>query len=115
MARDLADRPQATRDHIYNYAWLAVTVEPDDMQEPKRALPYAQKAVEMDQAKDEYSLHVLAQAYAGVGDYQHAMEAEEKGLALYAPLAPGAPKTGMQQTMESMVQICRDEIKKHRK
>jgi tetratricopeptide (TPR) repeat protein len=112
MARALADRPNSTHDQKYNYAWLAVTVEPTDMQEPQRALPYALKAVEMDGGTDEYSLHVLAQAYEGVGDYEHAIQAEEKGLALYPATAPGAPKPGMQQTMESMLQMCREELKK---
>jgi tetratricopeptide (TPR) repeat protein len=115
MARELADRPTATHDHKYNYAWLAVTVEPDDMQEPARALPYIRKVVEMDHGNDEYSLHVLAQAYMELGDYEHAIEAEERGLKLYPPLAPGAPKTGMQQTVENTLQICRDELKKKQK
>ena len=110
MARELADRPNATRDHKYNYAWLAVTVEPTDLQEPARALPYALKAVEMGGSSDEYSLHVLAQAYAGVGDYAHAIEAERKGLALFPASGPGTVKSGMQQIMESMLAECREKL-----
>lgn len=113
MARELADRPNSTRDQKYNYAWLAVTVEPTDLQEPKRALPYILKAVEMDGGKDEYSLHVLAQTYAGIGDYQHAIEAEQKGLALY-PSGPGAVKSDMQKIMEDMLQLCQEALKKQR-
>jgi tetratricopeptide (TPR) repeat protein len=111
IARELADRPHATHDHIYNYAWLAVTVDPVAFQEPKRALPYAQKAVQMDGGTDEYSLHVLAQAYAGVGDFAHAIESEQRGLALFPP---GAAKSDMQKIMEDMLQICQTELKKSR-
>jgi len=111
MARELADRPNSSRDHKYNYAWLAVTVEPDDLQEAQRALPYALKAVELDQGKDEYSLHVLAQAYTGISDYPHCVETEQKGLALFPAVAPGAPKPGMQQTMELMMQFCQQHLK----
>lgn len=112
MARELADRPNATRDHKYNYAWLAVTVEPTDLQEPARALPYALKAAEMGGGSDEYALHVLAQAYAGVGDYAHAIEAEQKGLALFPASGPGTVKPGIQQMMESMLAECREKLKK---
>jgi len=111
MARDLADRPNATHDYIYNYAWLAATVEPTDLQEPKRALPYALKAVQMGGSNDEYSWHVLAQTYEGLKDYAHAIEAEQKGLALFPPSAPGAAKSGMQQSMESVLQECRAKLK----
>jgi non-specific serine/threonine protein kinase/serine/threonine-protein kinase len=112
MARELADRPNATHDHVYNYAWLAVTVEPVDLQEPARALPYALKAVKMGGSSDEYTMHVLAQAYEGVGDYAHAIEAEEEGLALFPPLSPGAVKPSMQQMMESTLADCRKKLKR---
>ena len=112
MARELADRPHATHDHIYNYAWLAVTVEPTDLTEPKRALPYALKAVAMGGSKDEYSLHVLAQAYEGVGDYEHAIETEEKGLTLFPPPGAGVVKSSMQQIMENTLAECRAQLKK---
>jgi tetratricopeptide (TPR) repeat protein len=115
MARELADRPNSPHDHKYNYAWLAVTVEPYDLQEPKRALPYALKAVEMDGGTDEYSLHVVAQAYEGMGDYARAIETEKKGLALFPPAAPGAPKPGMQRIMESLVTYCEEAQKKQSK
>jgi non-specific serine/threonine protein kinase/serine/threonine-protein kinase len=42
VARDLADRPNATEEQVYNYAWLAVTADPDDLRDPKGALPPGQ-------------------------------------------------------------------------
>jgi tetratricopeptide (TPR) repeat protein len=112
VAKDLADRPNATQEHVYNYAWLAVNADPDDLQDPKGALPYALKAVQMSGSSDEFSLHVLAQAYAGTGDYRRAVETEEKALALFPALPPGQPKPDRQRTMERAVARFREQLKK---
>jgi tetratricopeptide (TPR) repeat protein len=95
MARDLADQPAATHNLIYNYAWLAVTIEPTDLQNPRDALPYAIKAAQMSPGLEELS--VLGQAYAGIGDYAHAIEAVENGLKRFPPIETGKP-VSMQQT-----------------
>ena len=89
MAKELADQAGATHDLIYNYAWLAVTIEPTDLQSPRNALPYAIKAAQMSPGLEELS--VLGEAYAGIGDYAHAIEAVEKGLKLFPPVEPGKP------------------------
>jgi tetratricopeptide (TPR) repeat protein len=112
VAKDLADRPNATQEHVYNYAWLAVNADPDDLQDPKGALPYALKAVQMSGSSDEFSLHVLAQAYAGTGDYRRAVETEEKALALFPALPPGQPKPDRQRTMERAMARFREQLKK---
>ena len=39
VARDLADRPNATEEQVYNYAWLAVTADPDDLRDPNGRAP----------------------------------------------------------------------------
>jgi non-specific serine/threonine protein kinase/serine/threonine-protein kinase len=111
MSRELADRPNATRDHLYNYAWLAVTVEPVDLEDPNRALPYILKVVAVDHGQNEYSQHVLAQTYAGLGRFEEAIAAEQKGLALF-PDQPGAAKSDMQQTMEHMLKECQEQLQK---
>jgi len=87
MAKELADQPGATHDVVYNYAWLAVTIEPTDLQNPRDALPYAIKAAGMSPGLEELS--VLGQAYAGIGDYAHAIEAVEKGIKLFPAIEPG--------------------------
>jgi hypothetical protein len=55
---------------------------------------------------------VLAQAYAGVGDYAHAEETEQKALALYAPVKPGDPVPVQQKMMEDFLKEIRAELKK---
>ena len=58
---------------------------------------------------DVYSLHVLAQAYAGTGDYRRAIESEERALALYPPNSP--PST-TKATMETALAQFRAALKK---
>ena len=112
LAKQLADRPDATRDQEYNYAWLAVTVDPADLRNPASALPYALKAARG--GTDESSLHVLAQAYAGIGDYAHALESEEKALALFPPTSAGSPKSAQQKIFEGSLKEIRDHLKNRR-
>ena len=60
---------------------------------------------------DALSLHLLAQSYAGTGDYIHAEEQEVKALATYAPLAPGSP-VPVQQKMDNFLKEIRAALKK---
>jgi serine/threonine protein kinase len=85
LAKEVADSPGATRDQVYNYAWLSVTVDPSDLRDYAAALPYALRAVKMSTPAPPLCLHVLAQAYAGTGDYPRAVETEEKALSLFSP------------------------------
>ena len=112
IAKALADLPDANHDQIYNYAWLAVTMDPADLRDPKSALPYAKKAVELGGMHNALSLHVLAQAYEGVGDYAHAEETEMKALATYAPVKPGDPVPVQQKMMDDFLKEIRAELKK---
>jgi tetratricopeptide (TPR) repeat protein len=91
LAKEVADRPGATGEQMYNYAWLAVTVDPEDLRNPSAALPYAIKAVELSKSQDPLTLHVLSQAYSELGDYQRAIDIEEKALALFPPVETGKP------------------------
>lgn len=100
MAKEIADLPGANQSQIYNYAWLAVTVEPEDLQEPAKALPYAKKAVEMSGGRDPYSMHVLAQAYAGIGDNATAIQTEERALSLMPPPQTGQTPPAIQATVQ---------------
>jgi len=91
LAKEVADLPGATGEQMYNYAWLAVTVDPEDLRNPSAALPYAIKAVELSKSQDPLTLHVLSQAYSELGDYQRAIDIEEKALALFPPVETGKP------------------------
>jgi serine/threonine protein kinase len=112
IAKELADLPDANHDQIYNYAWLAVTTDPADLRDPKSALPYAKRAVELGGRRNQLSIHVLAQAYAGVGDYALAEESEQKALAQYAPAKAGDPVPVQQKMMEDFLKEIRAELKK---
>ena len=109
LAKEIADRADATAEQVYNYAWLASTVEPTDLRDARAVLPYALKAVQMSGGSDEYSLHVLAETYAALGDYAKAVETGEKAVALYPPLRPGQVESGSQRTMENSL----SEYRKH--
>ncbi len=110
IAKEVADLPNANHDQIYNYAWLAVTTDPADLRDPKGALPYAKRAAAL--REDALSLHLLAQAYAGTGDYPHAEEAEVKAVATYAPVKPGSPLPVQQKMMVDFLQQIRARLKK---
>ena len=110
LAKAVADRPGATGDQIYNYAWLAVTVDPEDLRDPAAALPYAAKSVELSKGEDPMCLHILAQAYAGTHDYRRAVETEEKALALFAPVEPGKPAPRNRGIVERALERYRKEV-----
>jgi serine/threonine protein kinase len=112
VAKEVADRPGATSDQIYNYAWLEVTVDPDDLRDPAAALPYALKAVAMSNPPRPSYLHVLALAYAGTGDYRHAVETEERALSLFAPSAPAQAITRNQAIFQRALEEFRKELAK---
>jgi tetratricopeptide (TPR) repeat protein len=115
IAKELADRPNATQEQVYNFAWLGMTVEPVDLRDPRTVLPYALKAVQMSGETDEYSLHVLADTYAAMGDYAKAVEAGEKAVALYPPLQPGQPRPSQQETIENSLREYRKVLAKQQK
>jgi tetratricopeptide (TPR) repeat protein len=103
IAKELADRPGATPEQVYNYAYLAIDADPEDLRDAAAVLPYALKAVEMNHGSDPFSLHVLAQTYARSADYQRAIEADKKALARYPPAEPGKPVTNAQQSIQHLL------------
>jgi serine/threonine protein kinase len=112
VAKELADRPGATQEQVYNYAYLGITVDPADLRNPQMVFPYARKAVEMSSESDPFALHVLAQTYAARADYTRAVQTEEKALALFPPVAPGKPVPNAQATVQHFLEECRQELKK---
>jgi hypothetical protein len=75
-------------DQIYDYAWFAVTVEPETLRNPQTALPYALKPVEMSHSSNPQCLHVLAETYSRTGHVKAAIASEERALARYPPVPP---------------------------
>ncbi|MGA2184035.1 MAG: protein kinase [Bryobacteraceae bacterium] len=115
IARELADRPNATEAQVYNFAWLGITVEPADLRDPRTVLPYALKAVQMSGGTDEFSLYNLAETYAAMGDYAKAVETGEKAAALFPPLPPGQPRPSQQETIENSLKEYRDVLAKRKR
>jgi non-specific serine/threonine protein kinase/serine/threonine-protein kinase len=115
LAKEIADRPGATHDQIYNYAWLGVTVEPPVLRDGRAVLPYAKRAAEMSQGKDPYDLHVLAKAHAASGDFAQAEEAEARALALFPPVEPGQPVPGARQSVENDLAAYRKALEQARR
>jgi serine/threonine protein kinase len=62
--------------------------------------------------EDTLSLHLLAQAYAGTGDYAHAEQADMKAVSTYAPVKPGSQLPVQQKMMENFLQQIRARLKK---
>jgi tetratricopeptide (TPR) repeat protein len=112
LAKGVADRPGATGEQMYNYAWLAVTVDPADLRNPAGALPYAIKAVELSKSQEPLCLHVLSQAYSELGDYRRAVEVEEKALELFAPVEAGKPAPRNRGIVERSLGEYRKELAK---
>jgi eukaryotic-like serine/threonine-protein kinase len=90
IEQELASRAAATADELSRYALALLTCQPANLREPRTALAAAEQAVEKSAEKDPKTLDILAQGYFQNGDSQHAIEAEEKAIALLAPL----PVTG---------------------
>ncbi len=111
-ARELADRPGATPEQVYNYAYLAINADPADLRDAAAVLPYALKAVEMSHASDPSALHVLAQTYAQSADYRRAIEADEQALALFPPSEAGKPVPNLQASIQHQLKGSREKLKK---
>jgi TPR repeat protein len=64
-----------------NYAWLLVTAEDQKLRDPQKALPYAQKAVDMSGGREAYALDTLARVHFQLGDVDKAIEWQTKAVA----------------------------------
>ena len=98
LARKLADRPGASFDELYDFVWLATTMEPDDLQQARQAIPYGERAVALN-PQNPAALNVLGAAYLGSGDKPHALAAFQRGLALFPPAKPGQPIPAQQRIL----------------
>ncbi len=70
-------------DMAYNVlAWTLITAEDTRLRNPKSALEYATKAIELSGGTQGYQLDTLAQALFQLGDVDGAVDAESKALLL---------------------------------
>jgi membrane associated rhomboid family serine protease/Tfp pilus assembly protein PilF len=65
-----------------NLAWLYATCDDPKFRDPHAALEHAQQAVDLTQWKDGNAIDTLAEAHYVNGEFQKAVEIQEKALAL---------------------------------
>ena len=65
-----------------NLAWLLATCDDPKFRDPRAALDHAQLAVKLGEWKDGTTIDTLAESYFANGDFQQAVETQEKALAL---------------------------------
>lgn len=63
-------------------AWTLITTEDSRLRDPKRALEYATRAIELSAGTQGYQFDTLAHAFFAVGDPNGAVDAESKALDL---------------------------------
>jgi tetratricopeptide (TPR) repeat protein len=80
------------------YAWLALTCEPADLQEPASALRIALEAAELTHFENPNYLDTLALAYHRTGDTAKAIETQKKAIALL-PEGPSQLRAGMEEAL----------------
>jgi tetratricopeptide (TPR) repeat protein len=96
----LVDTPDPQVYDLQQYVWLLVTTPFDDLRSPARALPYAQKLVEVTKGTHPAMLDALARAYFGVGDGAKAAETERRALALLPPQQAGEAPSALRRELE---------------
>ncbi len=65
---------------LNHLGWLYATAEPSTLRDPEKALANAQRAVEASSGADANILDTLAEAYYANGDFDKAIETEERAL-----------------------------------
>ena len=90
--------------HAEDYAQLLATTPFAELRDDTAALRYARKAVSMTHESDPDVLHALALAYERNGDTRHAMEADNKALALLPAGAPSVFRSMLEADVKRLSQ-----------
>jgi tetratricopeptide (TPR) repeat protein len=104
LLREQADRPNASRTDMNEYASWLLTCEPATLRNPAEALKYAQRA-SLGSSEPLY-LDTLALAFFHNGDRAQAIATAERALASIAG-APG-PSTGLRADIEGRLEMFRN-------
>ncbi|MHC5111936.1 MAG: tetratricopeptide repeat protein [Planctomycetota bacterium] len=97
----LVESPEATAKTREDYAWLLLTIEPEDLRDAEAALPVAARAVELSQRKNASMLDTLAVAYDMNGDLDMAVKTQHEALALLP-----AGWSGMREMVQGRLLQC---------
>ena len=114
LFRSFADRQNASADDLNNYASFLNEVSVPELREPRTALAYSKRAVEMAKEPSLVFLSTLADSYQGVGDLQNAVRTGQKALDSN-PLPKGSADVGVRADLARKVQSLREELEKKNK
>lgn len=103
VLRGAADSDQADATSLSNFAMLLLRCKPDDLRDPRAALEYARRAVELSKGNDPGLLHTLAAALRANGDLDAAIDIDQGAL----DLLPAEPSR-LRRRIESALQDMRD-------
>ncbi len=79
--RRAAERPGTVASDLHSFAWVLLYCELVELRDPAAALPFAERAVDMDGGQDANYLDTLAVAYARSGHLGRAIETQRRALA----------------------------------
>ena len=82
LLADLAKRPEATADALFEYAVTLAQCEPADMQRPAEAAEYLEKANRIYGGREPFTLRALALLYEQLGNRKRAIEIWDQLLAM---------------------------------
>ena len=101
IAKELAAREDATPEELFDYAQGFLGCEPAGLRQPQTAVEYAKRALEKSGGSDSDYLDLLARAYFEAGDFDRAVENEEKALHSLPPTAASQATTAKQRSLEA--------------
>jgi len=78
--KHMADKPDADASTINSYAWILLTCEPAELQNPKEALLYAQKASRLTQGRSPDILDTMALAYHRTSQLDKAIKVQRDAV-----------------------------------
>jgi serine/threonine protein kinase/tetratricopeptide (TPR) repeat protein len=77
-----AEKPGASASSLNSFAWALLTMDPPELRDPAKALPFAERAVKLTEGTDRYSLDTLALALHLTGRNDEAIVAQRKAISL---------------------------------
>jgi tetratricopeptide (TPR) repeat protein len=97
---EVAERPDAAPQNLKEAASAFIAGAIPSLLDYRRALGHAQRADQLANGKDLGAIFYIAQCYEQLGDGPKALEAVERGLATFPPLATGEKPSRNRLLME---------------
>jgi eukaryotic-like serine/threonine-protein kinase len=101
IAREMGEREQTQAPELIRAARLLVACEPAALREPRTAIRFARRAIELAKGGDANAFDTLAEAQMAAGDYAAARETVEKGLAA-APSSASPMRGRLEAKLEEL-------------